>query len=265
MTRTPLSTSLDGYEIWFVTGSQNLYGEETLRQVAEQSQEIARTLGAASDVPVKVVWKPVLKDSESIRRAALDANADDAVIGLIAWMHTFSPAKMWIAGLDALSKPLLHLPPQANVGLPWGEIDFDFMNLNQAAHGDREFGYIETRLGIPRTTVVRGVRSRVRMNPYSRSPWAAWLRFMKSMSMLCQGNSTPNWVCRCRSGLCSVLSPRIHILAGEKVCIQAMTPMHSSELLASLRIRAIESESVTTGTQRTSTGISVLRSSRSAI
>lgn len=150
----PLSTSLDHLEVWFFTGSQNLYGEETLRQVAEQSQEIARLLNAAGDIPVKIVWKPVLKDSESIRRAALDANAADHVIGLIAWMHTFSPAKMWIAGLDALTKPLLHLHTQANVELPWAEIDFDFMNLNQAAHGDREFGYIQTRLGVARKTVV---------------------------------------------------------------------------------------------------------------
>ncbi len=141
-------------EVWFLTGSQGLYGEETLKQVAEQSQEVARVLGASSDVPVSIVWKPVLTDSSAIRRAMLDANADDDVIGLIAWMHTFSPAKMWIAGLDALQKPLLHLHTQANVALPWGEIDFDFMNLNQAAHGDREFGYIESRLGIPRTTVV---------------------------------------------------------------------------------------------------------------
>src|SRR3954451_5730081 len=151
MTRTPLTTSLDGYEIWFVTGSQNLYGEETLRQVAEQSQAVAEGL---TGLPVKVVWKPVLKDSDSIRRLALEVNARDDVIGVIAWMHTFSPAKMWITGLDALQKPLLHLHTQANVELPWADIDFDFMNLNQAAHGDREFGYVQTRLGIARKTVV---------------------------------------------------------------------------------------------------------------
>ena len=148
---TALSQTLDGYEVWFVTGSQTLYGEETLRQVAEQSPQVAAGLGSA---PVRVVWQPVLKDAESIRRLALDVNARDNVIGLIAWMHTFSPAKMWIAGLDALNKPLLHLHTQANVELPWAEIDFDFMNLNQAAHGDREFGYIQTRIGIPRKTVV---------------------------------------------------------------------------------------------------------------
>jgi L-arabinose isomerase len=100
-----------------------------------------------------VVWKPVLTDSSAIRRMALEANADDGVIGIIAWMHTFSPAKMWISGLDALRKPLLHLHTQSNVALPWAEIDMDFMNLNQAAHGDREFGYIQTRLGIARKTV----------------------------------------------------------------------------------------------------------------
>ena len=183
MTRTPLSTSLDAYEIWFVTGSQTLYGDETLRQVAEQSQAVAAGLDG---LPVKVVWKPVLKDSDSIRRLALDVNARDEVIGVVAWMHTFSPAKMWIAGLDALQKPLLHLHTQANVELPWADIDFDFMNLNQAAHGDREFGYIQTRLGVARKTVVGHVSNPVGVQqiadwqraaagcatrPVRRSPW----------------------------------------------------------------------------------------------
>ncbi len=145
---------LKTFEVWFLTGSQGLYGEETLKQVAEQSKQVVAGLGGAADIPVTVVWKPVLTDSDAIRRTMLEVNSNDGVIGVIAWMHTFSPAKMWIAGLDALQKPLLHLHTQANVDLPWGEIDFDFMNLNQAAHGDREFGYIETRLGIPRTTVV---------------------------------------------------------------------------------------------------------------
>ncbi|MET0736608.1 MAG: L-arabinose isomerase [Microbacterium sp.] len=168
MTRTPLNTTLDGYEVWFVTGSQNLYGEETLRQVAEQSRAVADGL---ADLPVKVVWKPVLKDSDSIRRLALEVNARDDVIGLIAWMHTFSPAKMWIAGLDALQKPLLHLHTQADVELPWADIDFDFMNLNQAAHGDREFGYIQTRLGVARKTVVGHVS-----NPVVRRQVEDWER-----------------------------------------------------------------------------------------
>ena len=142
---------LDAAEVWFVTGSQTLYGDETLRRVAEQSAQVAAHLDGG---PVRIVWKPVLTDSESIRRLALDANARDDVIGIIAWMHTFSPAKMWIVGLDALRKPLLHLHTQANVELPWADIDFDFMNLNQAAHGDREFAYVQTRLGIARKTVV---------------------------------------------------------------------------------------------------------------
>jgi L-arabinose isomerase len=158
-------------EIWFLTGSQDLYGEETLRQVAEQSQEIARRLDAADEVPATVVWKPVLKSSDAIRRMALEANAADACIGVVAWMHTFSPAKMWIAGLDALQVPLLHLHTQANVELPWAEIDFDFMNLNQAAHGDREFGYIQTRLGVARKTVAGHVS-----NPVVRSRVGTWVR-----------------------------------------------------------------------------------------
>ncbi|RPF27410.1 L-arabinose isomerase [Georgenia muralis] len=144
----------EGKEIWFLTGSQDLYGEETLAQVAEQSQTVAAALDGAADVPIRIVWKPVLKDRDAIRRAALEANADESCLGVVVWMHTFSPAKMWILGLDALTKPMLHLHTQANVELPWADIDMDFMNLNQAAHGDREFGYIATRLGARRKTVV---------------------------------------------------------------------------------------------------------------
>ncbi|MEV4561341.1 L-arabinose isomerase [Kitasatospora sp. NPDC049285] len=148
-----MSKPLQPRQVWFLTGSQGLYGEETLRQVAEQSQRIAAALDGDPAVPVEVVWKPVLTDASAIRRLCLEANAEDDCIGLIAWMHTFSPAKMWIAGLDALRKPLLHLHTQADVDLPWHSIDMDFMNLNQAAHGDREFGYIQTRLGVARKTV----------------------------------------------------------------------------------------------------------------
>jgi L-arabinose isomerase len=150
----PAGTALDRLEVWFLTGSQDLYGEETLRQVAAQSTGIASALQADPAIPVRVVWKPVLADPDSMRRTILEANGDDRVIGLIAWMHTFSPAKMWISGLSVLGKPLLHLHTQANVELPWADIDFDFMNLNQAAHGDREFGYIQTRLAVRRKTVV---------------------------------------------------------------------------------------------------------------
>jgi len=151
MSKVSPEALLGAAEIWFVTGSQTLYGEETLNRVAEQSAQVAMGLEGG---PIRIVWKPVLTDAESIRRLALDVNARDEVIGVIAWMHTFSPAKMWIVGLDALRKPLLHLHTQANVELPWAEIDFDFMNLNQAAHGDREFAYVQTRLGVARKTVV---------------------------------------------------------------------------------------------------------------
>ncbi len=144
----------EGRVIWFLTGTQDLYGEETLRQVEDQSSKIARNLDAADKIPVRIEWKPILKEKEGIRTAMLAANADPSCVGVITWMHTFSPAKMWIAGLDALDKPLLHLHTQANVALPWDTIDMDFMNLNQAAHGDREFGYMCTRLGIRRKVVV---------------------------------------------------------------------------------------------------------------
>ncbi|MDR1710886.1 MAG: L-arabinose isomerase [Propionibacteriaceae bacterium] len=140
-------------KIWFLTGSQGLYGPEVVEQVAQNSQAIVAQLQGAG-FPAEVVWKPTLTSKEAVLRTMLEANADDDCIGVIAWMHTFSPAKMWIAGLDALNKPLCHLHTQANVELPWSTIDMDFMNLNQAAHGDREFAYIETRLGIARTTVV---------------------------------------------------------------------------------------------------------------
>ncbi|QTX03764.1 L-arabinose isomerase [Agromyces archimandritae] len=171
MTRTPLTTSLDAYEVWFLTGSQHLYGEETLRQVAEQSRAVAALLGEAEEVPVRVVWMPVLTDSAAIARVMREANAAPNVIGVVAWMHTFSPAKMWIAGLDALRKPLAHLHTQANVALPYDDIDFDFMNLNQAAHGDREFGYIQTRLGVARKTIV-GHAS----DPRVRREFGTWQR-----------------------------------------------------------------------------------------
>lgn len=158
-------------EVWFLTGSQSLYGPETLDQVAAQSREIAGRLGASGDLPVEVVWKPVLLDAGAIHRQILEANSTPDCVGVIAWMHTFSPAKMWIAGLDALQKPLLHLHTQAGMELPWSTIDMDFMNLNQAAHGDREFGYIQSRLGVPRKTVAGHVD-----NPAVQQRVADWAR-----------------------------------------------------------------------------------------
>ena len=157
--------------VWFLTGSQGLYGPETVAQVEQQSQEIVRQLNASGALGLEVEWRPVLTDSSSIHAAVLEANADAGVVGVMAWMHTFSPAKMWITGMDALRTPFLHLHTQANVSLPWSEIDMDFMNLNQAAHGDREFGYIQTRLGVARKTVVGHVS-----DPAVLARVAAWQR-----------------------------------------------------------------------------------------
>ncbi len=137
-----------------MTGSQEMYGQATLRQVEEHARQVAAGLDAQPAVPVRVVHKEVATSPGSIRRIALEANAADTCIGVIAWMHTFSPGKMWIAGLSALQKPLLHLHTQFNRDLPWAEIDMDFMNLNQSAHGDREFGFVETRMRLRRKTVV---------------------------------------------------------------------------------------------------------------
>jgi L-arabinose isomerase len=145
---------LTPYEIWFVTGSQHLYGPKTLEQVAKHSQEIAQALSGSSHIPVKVVFKPVLTTPEAIHTLCLQANSASNCIGLITWMHTFSPAKMWIAGLSALKKPFLHLHTQYNAEIPWAEIDMNFMNLNQAAHGDREFGFIGSRMRLNRKVVV---------------------------------------------------------------------------------------------------------------
>ena len=127
--------NLDNYEVWFVTGSQHLYGEETLTKVADHSKEIADYLDNYSSVPVKVAQKPVLTTSESIKKICLEANNSNKCIGLMIWMHTFSPAKMWIAGLKILTKPFVHLHTQYNREIPYSEIDMDFMNLNQSAHG----------------------------------------------------------------------------------------------------------------------------------
>jgi L-arabinose isomerase len=146
--------ALGRYEVWFVAGSQHLYGDEVLRQVDEHAHAVAAALDAAGEIPVRFVPRGVVTTPESIRRLCLEATAADDCVGLVAWMHTFSPAKMWIAGLRSLSKPLLHLHTQFNRDLPWAEIDMDFMNLNQSAHGDREFGHVLTRLGVPRKTVV---------------------------------------------------------------------------------------------------------------
>jgi L-arabinose isomerase len=146
--------NLKQLEVWFVTGSQHLYGPETLRQVAAHSQEIAKALNASAAIPAKVVFKPVLTSPEAVTQLCEEANRAARCIGLITWCHTFSPSKMWINGLRALRKPLAHLHTQHNRDIPWAEIDMNFMNLNQAAHGDREHGFIMSRLRLERKVVV---------------------------------------------------------------------------------------------------------------
>ena len=145
---------LKNLEAWFITGSQHLYGPETLKQVAENSQVIVKSLNGSGTSPVKIVYKPVVTTPDEITRICTEANSSDQCIGLITWMHTFSPAKMWIAGLGRLSKPFLHLHTQFNRDIPWADIDMDFMNLNQSAHGDREFGFIGSRMRKERKIVV---------------------------------------------------------------------------------------------------------------
>ncbi len=146
--------NLKKFEVWFVTGSQHLYGEETLQQVAEHSQKIAVALDKAKAIPVQVKFKPTVKTPDEIFNICVEANTTTNCIGIIAWMHTFSPAKMWINGLKILQKPMLHFHTQFNRDIPWGSIDMDFMNLNQSAHGDREFGFIMTRMRKARKVVV---------------------------------------------------------------------------------------------------------------
>jgi L-arabinose isomerase len=168
--------ALPELEVWFATGSQHLYGAEALRRVDDHSREIAASLDAEESIPVRVVHRPVVESPGAIRRLCLDATDSDRCVGVIAWMHTFSPAKMWIGGLTALRKPLLHLHTQFNRDLPWADIDMDFMNLNQSAHGDREFGYVLTRMRRARKTVVghwREPRTVTRIGAWTRAA-AGW-------------------------------------------------------------------------------------------
>lgn len=149
-----MNFDLKNYEVWFVTGSQHLYGEETLKQVAEHSKKIIKYFSEDDRFPVSVIYKPVMTNSAAIRELCLEANSSNKCIGLITWMHTFSPARMWIAGLSSLQKPFVHLHTQFNRDLPWSGIDMDFMNLNQSAHGGREFGFMVSRLRLNRKVVV---------------------------------------------------------------------------------------------------------------
>lgn len=142
------------YKFWFATGSQDLYGDECLKKVAEHSRIIVEKLNESGILPYEVVWKPTMITNEVIRRTFNEANADEECAGVITWMHTFSPAKSWILGLQEYRKPLLHLHTQFNEEIPYDTIDMDFMNENQSAHGDREFGHIVTRMGIERKIIV---------------------------------------------------------------------------------------------------------------
>ena len=142
------------YKFWFCTGSQDLYGDECLGKVAEHSKKIVEGLNNSGFLPYEVVWKPTLITNELIRKTFNEANLDDTCAGVITWMHTFSPAKSWILGLQEFRKPLLHLHTQFNEELPYDSIDMDFMNENQSAHGDREYGHIVSRMRIERKVVV---------------------------------------------------------------------------------------------------------------
>ncbi len=163
-------------EAWFVTGSQHLYGEETLKKVADHSKIIAKAFNDSTTIPVKVIFKPTVKSPEEIYAICQEANSSANCIGIITWMHTFSPAKMWINGLKILQKPLCHLHTQFNRDIPWSDIDMDFMNLNQSAHGDREFGFIMTRMHKRRKVVVGHWQSedvQQQLSTWSRAA-AAW-------------------------------------------------------------------------------------------
>ena len=168
--------NLKKFEVWFITGSQHLYGEETLKQVAKHSKTIAASLNAAAQIPVRIVFKPTVKTSEEIYSVCQEANVANNCIGIIAWMHTFSPAKMWIGGLKILQKPMLHLHTQFNRDIPWESIDMDFMNLNQSAHGDREFGFMMSRMRINRKVVAghwQDIEVIEQINKWTRTA-AAW-------------------------------------------------------------------------------------------
>lgn len=158
-------------EVWFVTGSQHLYGPQTLKQVAADSAKIAAALDKSPKISQKVVFKPVLTTPESIYELCSTANNSRNCIGLITWMHTFSPAKMWIKGLSVLTKPFLHFHTQLNRDIPWDTIDMNFMNLNQSAHGDREFGFIGTRMRLNRKVVVGHYQ-----DPEAIDRIAVWIR-----------------------------------------------------------------------------------------
>jgi L-arabinose isomerase len=171
VTKKTYMEKLKTKEVWFITGSQHLYGPETLKQVADDSAAIAASLDKSPLISQKIIFKPVLTTPESVTEVCSEANISGTCIGLIAWMHTFSPAKMWIRGLSILNKPMLHLHTQLNRDIPWQTIDMNFMNLNQSAHGDREFGFIGTRMRMNRKVVVGHY-----LDPEVTGKIAVWIR-----------------------------------------------------------------------------------------
>jgi L-arabinose isomerase len=168
------SAPMSDCEVWFIAGSQELYGPETLARVEAQAMEVAAGINVSEELSVRVVMQGVVTGAGMLHGLCLRANADERCVGVVVWMHTFSPAKMWISGLTALRKPLLHLHTQFNLTLPWSEIDMDFMNLNQSAHGDREFAYLATRMRLARKTVVghwRDLRTLRRIGRWARAAY----------------------------------------------------------------------------------------------
>ena len=164
------------YEIWFITGSQHLYGDQVLTKVIAHSEKIAKALDEEESIPIRIVFKSLLTNPEEISNLCIEANSAKRCIGLICWMHTFSPAKMWINGLRVLQKPMLHLHTQYNIDIPWSEIDMDFMNLNQSAHGGREFGHLNSRMRLDRKVVVghwqdKGVREKIAIRARVAGAW----------------------------------------------------------------------------------------------
>lgn len=176
--------------LYFITGSQDLYGEETLNQVAEDSKDIVRYLNEQLSGTVEIVWQPTVRNSEEIIDVCQKASADKNCTGVITWMHTFSPAKMWIKGLQILTKPLLHLHTQRNEKLPYATIDMDFMNLNQSAHGDREFGFILSRLGIKHEVVAGYYKHETTINEIRRfAQVAKAIAFSRNLKAAMFGNN----------------------------------------------------------------------------
>jgi L-arabinose isomerase len=171
--------NLKQFEVWFVTGSQHLYGAEALKKVAANAQQVAASLNAASAIPVEIVFKPVIKSASEATALCQQASVNSRCIGLITWCHTFSPSKMWINGLKQLRRPILHLHTQHNRDIPWATIDMDFMNLNQAAHGDREHGFIMSRMRLNRKVVVghwqdSAVHSQIGAWTRAAAAWHDW-------------------------------------------------------------------------------------------